>query len=237
VQNHITKQRGKRSALLLLVSGIVIAAIVAAALPSQGLGRAGARDDRGFPTYYKDNRGLALRLCEDGTGRCLGASRGDLVPPEGEAFYWMATATIHSKRGPLDVEFALEAAFAGTRPIVFDRIRIRGHLNKKGAYILGHPYGANRFRAITPREQRNVDMTQDRSCHLRRQARCGGLIDNFLRARVAPKGYIGPGAARLTRVKGGTVRNSLILRTGNGKVIGRTSKFEIVGKRAGKLAR
>ena len=149
----------------------------------------------------------------------------------------MAAATIHSRRGPLDVEFALEAAFSDAgRPIVFDRIRIRGHLGRHGAYILGHPYGANRFRAIDIREQRNVNVTQDRMCHLRRQSRCGGLIDKFLRARFHPKGYIGPGE-QLRRVKGGTVRNSLVLRTGNGKVIGRTSKFEILGKRAGRLAR
>jgi hypothetical protein len=32
-------------------------------------------------------------------------------------------------------------------------------------------------------------------------------------------------------VTGGRFRNSLVLRTGHGKVIGRTSKFEIIGKR------
>lgn len=227
-----------RTALLALVAGTVIAVLVAAAVPTYSLNtrKTGPRDNRGFPLYYTDDRGLSLRLCEDGTARCLGAARRDLRPPEGEALYWAASATVRSTRGPIDVEFALEAAFGDAgRPIVFDRIRIRGHLNHKGRYVLLHPYGRNPFRAIRPRFQRNVDVTQDRKCGRVRNAPCRrGNIDNFLRARTPPDGYVGFGERR-TRVKGGTVRNSLILRTRSGKVIGRAHRFEIVGKRAGGL--
>jgi hypothetical protein len=226
-----------RTALLALVAGTVIAVLVAAAVPTYSLNtrQTGPRDNRGFPLYYTDNRGLSLRLCEDGTARCLQAVRGDLIPPEGEALYWAASATVHSRRGPIDVEFALEAAFGDAgRPIVFDRIRIRGHLNRRGGYVLLHPYGRNRFRAITPREQRNVNVTQDRKCARVRNGRCRENIDNFLRAKNPPAGYVGFGERR-TRVKGGTVRNTLVLKTRKGKVIGRAHRFEIVGKRAGGL--
>jgi hypothetical protein len=218
---------------LLLVAAVALATVLAAAVPSQGLARrTGPRDDRGFPRFYTDNSGLRLQMCDDGTFKCNGTRAGDLVAPEGEAFYWAAVATIHSKRGPLFVEFALEAAFSDAgRPIVFDRTRIRGHLNRKGTYILGHPYGRNTFRAITPKEQRNVDITQDRMCRLNRKGGCpNGHIGRFLRAKQPPAGYVGAGA-RLVRVTGGRFRNSLVLRTGQGKVIGRTSKFEIIGKR------
>lgn len=226
-----------RTALLALVAGTVIAVLVAAAVPTYSLNtrQTGPRDSRGFPLYYTDNGGLSLRLCEDGTGRCLGALRRALRPPEGEALYWAASATVRSKRGQLDVEFALEAAFNDRgRPIVFDRIRIRGHLNRRGGYVLLHPYGRNQFRAITPREQRNVDVTQDRKCARVPNGRCREHIDKFLRARTPPDGYVGFGS-RKTRVKGGTVRNTLILRTRSGKVIGRAHRFEIVGKRGGGL--
>ena len=227
-----------RPALLALVASTVVALVLAAAVPTYSLVNrrdAGPKDDRGFPTYYRDVRGLALRMCEDGTPQCLRASPGDLVPPDGENFYWMATATLHTPKGPIDVEMALEAAFAGQRPIVFDRLRIRGHTHK-GRYVLFHPYGKVRFRAITAKEQRNVDFTLDRNCALVNNGFCRrGDIRNFLRANNPPKGYVGFGNRR-TRVHGGTFRNSLILMTRGGKVIDRTSRFAIMGKRAGGLA-
>jgi hypothetical protein len=224
-------------ALLALVAATVVALVLAAAVPTYSVNRrdAGPKDDRGFPTYYRDVRGVPLRLCEDGTPRCLRASAGDLVAPDGENFYWMATATLHTPKGPIDVEMALEAAFAGQRPIVFDRIRVRGHTHK-GRYVLFHPYGKVRFRAIRASEQRNVDMTHDRNCKLVNRGVCRrGNIRNFLRAANPPKGYVGFGNRR-TRVVGGTFRNSLILKTRRGKFVAKTSKFAIVGRRAGGLA-
>jgi hypothetical protein len=223
----------RRTAFLVLVAGTAIAAIVAAAVPTYSVNthRTGRLDDRGFPRHYTADGGLKLQLCEDGTRRCQGADPGDLVAPEGEGFYWAATSTIRTKRGPIEVEFALEAAFAGQRPIVFQRIRIRGHLSKKGRYVLMHPYGHTRFRAITRFEDRNVDLTIDRFCSLERNGPCHGKIDNFLRARNQPKGYVGFGGRR-TRVQGGTFRNNLVLMSRKGKVIGRTNKFVVIGQKA-----
>jgi hypothetical protein len=226
----------RRTALLLLVTGTALAALVAAAVPTYSIDtrHTGQLNNLGFPRHYTDDRGLQVTLCVDGSGRCQRADRGDLVPPEGEAFYWLATAHMRTQRGPLDVEFALEAAFAGQRPIVFDRIRIRGHLRQAGRYVLLHPYGRARFRAITPRQQRNVDFTVDRNCSLERNGRCNGRITNFLRAKNPPRGYLGFGGRR-TQVKGGTARNSLILMTRKGNVIGRASTFAIVGNKVGRI--
>jgi hypothetical protein len=232
--------RASRTALLALVAGTAIAAVVAAAVPTHSLDtrHTGGLNARGFPKYFTDNSGLSLRLCEDGTRKCLRARPADLRPPEGEALYWSASAPLRTSRGRLDVEFALEAAFGGARgfrPIVFDRLRIRGHLNRRGTYTLLHPYGKQRFRAVRPREQRNVDFTADRNCSLRRNGRCRGDIGHFLRSRSPQIGYLGAGERR-TRITGGRARNSLILRAPNGRIIGRTSRFAVLGKTRGPAA-
>jgi hypothetical protein len=188
----------------------------------------GSPDARGFPRFYTDDSGLSLQLCDDGTAACLATGPNALTPPDGEALYWGATATIPTRRGDLDVEFALEAAFAGG-PVVFDRLRIRGHLNRAGRYTLRHPYGTKRFRAASPREQRNVNVTVDLGCSLRRRGPCRGRIDNWLRSTRPRAGYLGAGEVP-TRVTGGDVRNSVILRTRRGRLLGRTRQFAVVGK-------
>jgi hypothetical protein len=224
----------RRTAVRLLVLGTILAALVAAAAPTYSINtrQTGRQDSRGFPVFYTDNSGLRLRLCETGTAQCLRAGRRALTPPGGENFYWMATAHIRTSRGPIDVELALEAAFGGARgrrPIVFERLRIRGHLNQAGGYVLDHPYGTTPFRAIAPTEQRNVDFTRDRACSTKRRGACGGMIDNFLRSTNPPKGYVGFGGRR-TLVRGGTVRNDLVLRDG-GTVLGQTDRIAVLGKR------
>jgi hypothetical protein len=192
--------------------------------------RTGPPDARGFPRFYTDDSGLSLQLCDDRTTACLVTGPNALTPPDGEALYWGATATIPTRRGDLDVEFALEAAFGdGGGAVVFDRLRIRGHLNRAGRYILRHPYGTKRFRAASPRQQRNVDVTIDLGCSLRRRGPCRGRIDNWLRSTRPRVGYLGAGEVP-TRVTGGDVRNSVILRTRGGRLLGRTRQFAVVGK-------
>jgi hypothetical protein len=233
--------RSSRKVFRLLVLGTILAALVAAATPANSINthRTGRLDNRGFPLFYQDDSGLKLRLCETGTAQCARAGRRALTPPGGENFYWLATAHIRTSRGPVDVELALEAAFGGARgrlPIVFERIRIRGHLRDAGGYTLDHPYGSTNFRAITPAEQRNVDFTRDRACATKRGGGCGGMITNFLRATNPPKGYVGFGGRR-TLVRGGTVRNDLVLRDSGGAVIGQTDRIAVLGKRFHRKAR
>jgi hypothetical protein len=208
------------------------AALLAVTSPAGAIdtGHTGEPDARGFPQYYTDDAGLSLDICEDGTANCLGATDADLVPPEGEAFYWMATAELPSTRGTLSVEFALEAAFGELgEPIVFDRLRVRGDLTRAGTYTLLHPYGRTALEAGPPTQQRNVNLTEDLDCALTQGGACGGHIDSFLRSTTPQVGYLGGGDVA-TVVTGGTVRNELVLRAPNGAVIGRTNQFAVLGK-------
>ncbi len=211
----------------------LVAGLLAFSGPAAGINtnRTGRLDSAGFPTYYVDNAGVRLQLCDDGTPMCARGRPEDLRPPDGEALYWAAIANLRSRRGQLQVEFALEAAFNDRgRPTVFSRLRIRGHLSRRGQYILRHPFGTKRFVAKSPREQRNVNITIDRPCALVRGGRCPTRVDTWLRS-VAPRpGYLGRGEGP-TRVRGGSVRNRLVLRVPGRGVIGRQVRFGIIGKK------
>jgi hypothetical protein len=228
-----TRRSTTRAALAAGSAMALGAALLMSTGTAQGLNtaRTGPADARGFPEYYTDDSGISLDLCEDGTANCLLAVEADLVPPDGEGFYWMATATLASSRGTIDVEFALEAAFGELgEPEVFDRLRVRGDLNRAGTYTLQHPYGSTRLLAENPAQPRNVNFTEDLLCNLPSGA-CGGHIDSWLRSVNEQVGYLGRGELA-SRVTGGTARNSLVLRAPNGRVIGRTSQIAILGKLA-----
>jgi hypothetical protein len=224
------------AALAALAVGV---ATLAATGPAQGLNtsKIGGPDDAtfatGFPTHYTDDFGTSLRLCVDGTVKCGNAVPTDVdlaSAPDGEAFYWMATADIKlSPTKAISVEFAHEAAWANaTDRMVFDRTRIRGDL-KPGRYTLLTPYGKTRFSAVGT-GQRNVNLTKDPTCVLEPAARgrCSAKMTNWLRSTSAPVGYLGNGV-RATTVKGGTFRNNLVLLNGKGKAIARTDKFVVTG--------
>ena len=222
------------TALAALAVGVATLAVTG---PAQGLntGKIGGPDASGFPTHYTDDSGVSLQLCIDGTARCGGATAlddgaggpGVSVAPDGEGFYWMATAAVNSPRGRIDVEFAHEAAWASaTQPIVFSRTRIRGDM-RPGRYTLLTPFGRTKFAAVGT-GQRNVNLTQDPGCTLTRGGPCSAKMTNFLRATGAPAGYLGNGVSPTT-VTGGTERNNLVLLDSNGKVIGKTARFAITG--------
>lgn len=196
--------------------------------------RTGPLDDKGFPAYYVDDAGRALQMCDDGSPFCLGAKPGALTPPDGEALYWSAATTLRTRRGPLSVEIALEAAFAGNRPVVFRRVRIRGHLGHRGRYVLHHPYGNLRFDAVSAREQRNVNVTHDNTCSIH-GGRCSPRMTRWLRSRSRHAHYLG--TRRRTRVRGGTLRNTLSVEAPNGRIIGRTARFRVIGKVCGQPCR
>jgi hypothetical protein len=225
------KVRRGAAAVLACALGVALLSVGGSA-SALNTAKTGPKDNRGFPSYYMDESGRALQMCDDGTPFCQGVGAGDVTPPDGEAFFWLAVAHLKTNRGPLDVEMALEAAFAGQRPIVFNRLRIRGHLNQKGNYILKYPYGQVKFHAIGAAEQRNVDFTRDVPCSTTRGGRCAEKIHRWLKSTVKAKGYLGP--TRRTTVTGGSKRNNLeLLAKDNGRTIGTQNKFRIVGKRCG----
>jgi hypothetical protein len=193
-----------------------------------------------FPAHYTDDFGISLQPCVDGTARCGGATPtsdgaggpGIATAGDGEGFYWMATATVRSPRGSVDVEFAHEGAWADpVTPIVFDRTRIRGDL-PAGKYTLLTPYGQMRFSAVGT-GQRNVNETQDLGCAQApgATARCAAKMTNWLRSTSAPVGYLG-NSVSLTTVRGGTFRNNLVLLNSKGQKIGSTARFAIMGQLA-----
>jgi hypothetical protein len=225
--------RGAVAAVAALILGAAMLTIGGSASALDG-NRTGPRDNRGFPAYYVDDAGRAVQLCDDGSAICLGARRRALRPPDGEALYWSAVTTVRTRRGPLEVEFALEAAFEGQRPVVFRRLRIRGHLGRRGTYILHHPYGNLRFTAITPSEDRNVNVTHDNRCSIR-GGRCAPRMDRWLRSTSRRPHYLGRN--RRTRVTGGTLRNFISVEAPNDRIIGRKARFRVLGKVCGQPCR
>ena len=194
----------------------------------------------GFPAYYTDDSGISVQPCVDASANCGGATAiddgaggpGMAVAGDGEGFYWSADATLNTPRGSLQVIMAQEAAWSSpTQPIVFDRLRVRGHLSQSGTYTLLTPYGSKKFEAGPVADQRNVFDTEDLGCAMTVGGACAGHVTNWLRAVNAPIGFLGDSASA-TRFTGGTVRNEFVLLAPNGSVIGRTPRAVIMGKLA-----
>jgi hypothetical protein len=94
-----------------------------------------------YPDWYQDGNGLRLQLCLDGPPFCL-ASAADLVPPDGEAFWWQASAEIPVGAGTGLLTLAQEAAFLNGGRITFGRIRVRVIGGPPSSTLVArHPYG------------------------------------------------------------------------------------------------
>lgn len=223
------------AAVLACVLGVTLMSVGGSA-SALSMAHVGAKDSRGFPTFYMDEAGRALQMCDDGSAFCQGVKPGALTPPDGEAFYWEALTPLKTPRGTLSVEMGLEAAFAGQRPVVFYRIRVRGHLSKRGTYIFKHPFGQIRLQAITPAEQRNVNFTRDVPCSQTNGGVCAPRMTRWLKSTTRAKGYLG--TRRRTPVTGGTLRNTAeLVARDTGKTIGVSKQFRIVGKVCGPSCR
>jgi hypothetical protein len=188
--------------LVTALASLVVPALTvvgpAEAIPANGVGPRNPMT-RTFPAWFKDDSGNALQLCVNGRPKCGLTKLRDLKPTEGEAFYWDATATLRAPGINVDVEMALEAAFAGQRPMVFDRLRIRGHVSQAGTYTINHPYGTTTVRATAPQstDDRNLNFTRDNGCAPGPRGQCSfrsatqGRITSFLKQVRAPRGYFG----------------------------------------------
>ena len=194
----------RRPLIVTAVAAALALPALAFVAPAQALNPAGVGppDQRqfGFPTYYTDNVGTALQMCDDGSGNCLGANNASLTPGDGENFYWMATSTLTAPGIDLSVEYALEAAWlTPTTPITFDRVRIRGDVDQAGDYTLTTPFGTTHtITADAPTEQRNLNFTEDIGCG---GAPCdfaaaagAAHITDFLVNTTRPAGYLGNAA-------------------------------------------
>jgi len=113
----------------------------------------------GYPVWYGDVNNLRLDLCLDQNGMCLAAlsnpAARPVVPgnwdPAGEAFYYMAVATIPDPRVDASLELALEAGFVGAvakgGQAVFTRFRVcinpRDPVAANSNFTITHPFGAS----------------------------------------------------------------------------------------------
>lgn len=230
-----------RSRLILVLSLLIAAPVLTVVGPAVALDRQRVgpvdRLQRGFPAYYTDDAGMALQLCDDGRASCLLARPRDLAPPEGEQLYWAAFAELSSPGIELSVEFALEAAWLGREQVVFDRLRVRGHVDRAGTYTLLHPYGQTTIEAESPVEDRNVDFTEDIGCEPLPGGRCRfrqaagdprAHITTWLRQTDAPRRYMG-NPEDPSRVTGGR-RQSVTVSGPAG--VASTAQFAVLGKRA-----
>ena len=176
--------RTTQLAALLGTSALALTGLVAIATPANAALVTGPDGDT-HPTHFTDDvSGVALELCQDGTARCL-ALPGDLVAPDGEAFYFAAFADA----GPFTGEIALEAAFADTTGIVFQRFQYQADgLNAGDTYTITDPFGTRECEATAGRTRCRVDSATP----------LAGPISQWLIADNAPVGYIGDNATPST---------------------------------------
>ena len=227
-----------------MVLAVLTSALVAPALtlvgPAQALDPAGVGprnpDNHGFPAYYTDDAGVALQMCDDGSAACLGAGPAALTPPEGENFYWMTTADMAAPGLEVSVEWAAEAAWLGPgQPITFDRLRIRGHADAAGDYVVTHPYGTTTVTAEDPVEQRNINFTEDIGCagapcnFAEMTTSASAHITDWITSTTPPAGRLGDGVSAEAATVGGVPASVSV--TGPAGTAS-TSDFVVMGKRA-----
>jgi hypothetical protein len=215
----------------------------------------------GFPFSYSDSvSGVELGLCVDGPPLCINTPRPDPAtpasvpenfPPDGEAFWFDAEATITTGSGGKGLlALAQEATFdtttgapAAGHQIGFARIRVKATGLVPGAtYTITHPYGVDEAQAD---DRGIVFTTEDAGCLA---APCAfttpatSRMTTFLQwdpivAPAAPTGYIGdptvehkvigsPNDTNLFRIDGPNAG-------GPGKDTVSTDLFAVQGKFAG----
>jgi hypothetical protein len=230
-------RRAARTRLTRAALAAVAAAIGAAALAAPAGASLSAvgpvNPATGFPDWYQDSTGLRLQPCLDGPPFCL-AARTDLAPPDGEAFWWQAEASVPVGAGTARLVLAQEAAFLDGARVAFARVRVSvtaAAANTK--YRFDHPYGTVE---VTTDGNGNGRFTHDVGCEA---APCawttalgGDIGPQFLRWNpavppAAPAGFVGD-AITPHAVTGGSVRDTFGVSGGAS-----TSLFTVQGKLVG----
>jgi hypothetical protein len=139
----LARRPSRRLAPAALAGAAALAAGLAGAGPAHAaLAAVGPVDPAtGFPAWYQDGNGLRVGLCLDGPPFCLAAA-GDLVAPDGEAFWWQAEAVVPAGAGTARLVLAQEAAFVDGARASFGRVRVTVTGGRPGTtYAVTHPYG------------------------------------------------------------------------------------------------
>ncbi|NUS51056.1 MAG: chitobiase/beta-hexosaminidase C-terminal domain-containing protein [Nocardioidaceae bacterium] len=219
----VLRRRGRTVLGALLAVACVLVGMAAPATAAVDGLRVGPVDpSTSYPMWVQTSDGTRLDLCLDDPS-CLG-TRAALTPPDGEAFWYNATATVNGSGATGLVEMATEAAFAAAGPdqqMAFNRLRIRLDVNTPGTYEVRYPYGTKTYvvDAIDAKTH-EINDTQDIGCLT---PPCGDFADladtgadnifgSFLRwdpavAPAAPEGFLGDGLTEHTVVGSPIDRN------------------------------
>jgi hypothetical protein len=132
----------RRSPRASIVAAALFVAALAAAPAQASLSAVGpVNPATRYPDWYQDGNGLKLQLCLDGPPFCLAAA-ADLVAPDGEAFWWEASAEVPVGNGTGLLTLAQEAAFLNGGRISFGRVRVRiNGGTPNSTFVARHPYG------------------------------------------------------------------------------------------------
>src|SRR3954451_14345842 len=118
------KPGGLRSLKIATLTALAAVAAGALAAPAgASLSAVGPVNPRtGFPDWYQDGTGLKLSLCLDGLPVCS-AGPADIAPPDGEAFWWTASADLASGTIKPRMVLAPRPPWVNARHISFGRTR------------------------------------------------------------------------------------------------------------------
>jgi hypothetical protein len=208
----------RRTRAAITTAAAIVAAAAFAVPANANLSAVGPVDPASlpFPTYYEDSTGLQVGLCIEDPLCPASPKASDMVAPDGEAFYQLATATVDGAGASVTVDFDVEAAFLDTTPITFGRIQFTANgLVPNATYTVEHPYGTSHFTVGA-----NGNLTGGARAAQREETdgsfdgTLGSPIGPFLRNTGAPAGYLGNGVTANT-VTGGPLRNTVTV-TGPG---------------------
>jgi hypothetical protein len=202
-------------AAITTAAAIVAAAALAAPAGASLTSRSPDIGPSGHPTWYEDSGGLRLGICVADPRCPAGPPVLGPDPPNDEAFYQAAGATLGGPGGQqFDIIFDVEAAYLSpTEPITFGRIQLgMDGVTPNGVYTVEHPYGTDTWTA-------EPDGTLLGGKRAAQRIETDGSFDGtltspigpFLRwdpaaAPAAPDGYIGDGITP-HKVVGGSARN------------------------------
>jgi hypothetical protein len=227
-----------------ITTAVAVVAAAASAGPAQAnlgaFGPSSFPNGKEYPSWYSDSNGLQLQPCIDGSANCAAVTAGDLQPPDGEAFYWLAQSgdIALPNGGTVSGTFGVELAFGGSKgdtPITFSRVRYTFSKDAPaGSYDFVTPWGPDSVEHAAGHKNDGVDTgcapvlaTDVCDYDIARNT----LITSFLsQAAGAPAGYIGD-AATLGPVVGSPTQNNTLSVGGAGGA-GSTSDFTVTGKLA-----
>jgi hypothetical protein len=213
---------------------VALSAAAAFAVPAQAsLSAVGPPNaGSGHPLWYQDSTGLQLGICLDDPLCPTSGRAADMVAPDGEAFYQVASAEVTAPGKSIVGDFNVEAAFLDADPQAFGRIQFTATGLTPGAtYTVEHPYGTSHFTAgANGSVGGNARSAQREETDGTFADTLNSPIGPFLRSTTPPPGHIGNGSP--TTVTGGRFRNSMTV-TGPGLPEAVTDATGLIIKPAG----